>query len=155
MTSATLSALAVCAVAALLEGVMAGRNVRARFAALRLPRYSPPLWLWGVIGGLYYAACFIVLYRLFRLDARDSLWRLALVLALVMLAINAAWNLLFFRLGSLRASVVALVPYSIVVLGLALSLAALDPLAAWSMVPYMVYLGYANPWVYRLWKLNS
>jgi tryptophan-rich sensory protein len=155
MTSAAIFAVVICGLAALLEGGLAGGDVRAHFATLRLPRYSPPLWAWVVIGALYYVVCFIVLFRLFNLESRGRLWSVAMSLALLMLAINAIWNLLFFRLKSLRASVFALVPYSLVVLGLAFSLAALDRLAAWSLAPYIVYLVYANTWLYKLWRAND
>ncbi|HZI63372.1 MAG TPA: tryptophan-rich sensory protein [Thermoanaerobaculia bacterium] len=155
MSSAAIFAVTICGLAALLEGGLAGGGVRTHFATLRLPRYSPPLWAWVLIGALYYVACFIVLYRLFVLESRTLLWGVAMSLALLMLVINAVWNLLFFRLKSLRASVLALVPYSLVVLGLALSLIPLDPLAAWVLVPYIVYLVYANTWVYSLWRAND
>ncbi len=56
-------------IAATLEGILAGRGVEARFADLRLPRYSPPLSVWFVIGGVFYLICFTVLYRLFSLTA--------------------------------------------------------------------------------------
>lgn len=154
MSSTAILALAICVLAALLEGGLAGGGVRAYFATLRLPRYSPPLWAWVVIGALYYLTCFIVLYRLFGLESRGLLWGVAMGLALLMLVINAVWNLLFFRLKSLGASVLALVPYSLVVLALVLSLASLDPVAAWALAPYTVYLVYANAWVYNLWRTN-
>ena len=154
MSSSAIFSLIICGLAALLEGGLAGGQVKAHFATLRLPRYSPPFWVWVVIGMLYYVASFIVLYRLFRLEFRGLLWSVAISLALLMLALNAVWNLLFFRLKNLRASVLALVPYSLVVLGLVFSLALLDPLAAWSLIPYVVYLVYANAWVYNLWRAN-
>jgi benzodiazapine receptor len=154
MRSAIL-AVTICGLAALLEGGLAGGVVRAHFRTLRLPRYTPPLWAWVVIGALYYVGCFIVLYRLFRLDSRSLLWSVAMSLALLMLAINAVWNLLFFRLKNLRASVLALIPYSLVAVFLAFSLAQLDPVAAWALAPYLVYLVYANAWVYSLWKANE
>src|SRR5688572_19668095 len=104
MSSRALFAITICGLAALLEGGLAGGNVRSHFATLRLPRYSLPLWAWVVIGALYYVACFIVIYRLFGLESRGPLWRAAMSLTLLMLAINAVWNLLFFRLKNLRAS---------------------------------------------------
>ncbi len=148
-------AVIICGLAAVLEGGLAGGGVRAYFATLRLPRYSPPFWAWVVIGALYYVAAFIVLYRLFRLESRGLLWSVAMSLAILMLAINAVWNLLFFRLKSLRASALALIPYSLVVLALAFSLARLDVVAAWSLAPYLAYLVYANAWVYNLWRVNE
>ncbi|HUS12659.1 MAG TPA: hypothetical protein VMZ30_19475 [Pyrinomonadaceae bacterium] len=70
---AALLALATCVLAAALEGVCAGRNVKAFFASVKFPRYSAPLWIWSIIGGTYYAIFWIVLFRLFRLNTYSPL----------------------------------------------------------------------------------
>src|SRR4051794_25969041 len=48
--SAFAASLALCLCTALLEGLFAGRNVKATFARLRFPRYSLPLPAWIVLG---------------------------------------------------------------------------------------------------------
>ncbi|MCA1607514.1 MAG: hypothetical protein LC775_19080, partial [Acidobacteria bacterium] len=53
-TDAILTSLAACGVAAALEGLCAGKNVKSFFATLRFPSYSAPLWVWTIIGGAYY-----------------------------------------------------------------------------------------------------
>jgi tryptophan-rich sensory protein len=66
--SALLASLGICAIAAALEGACAGNNVKAYFAKLKSPRYSPPLWVWYIIGALYYGTFFFVVYRIFRAE---------------------------------------------------------------------------------------
>src|SRR5947199_10108023 len=73
---ALLISIAACILAAALEGLCAGRNVKPCFAKLRFPPYSAPLWLWSIIGGLYYVIFCFVLYRLLRLGS-DSVLRSA------------------------------------------------------------------------------
>ena len=63
--SATLISLFICAAAAALEGVLAGKQVKSFLEELKSPRFAAPVWLWAVIGVLYYAICFFVLFRLF------------------------------------------------------------------------------------------
>ena len=53
----------ICVAAALIEGLCAGREVRAFFKEVRLPRYSAPLWVWSLIGAAYYLIFGFVLYR--------------------------------------------------------------------------------------------
>jgi|ERR1041385_3414738 len=145
--------LAICAVAAALEGVLAGQGVKQRFAQLRMPLLSPPFEIWIIIGIAYYVICFVVLYRLLVLPP-TKLHTAALGLILIVLLANAFWNYLFFRLRSLRLSFIAGVLYSLIALGLLIVLYKLDRIGAWVFLPYAVYLLYANWWGYALWRTN-
>lgn len=146
-------ALVICVISAVLEGILAGGGVRERFAALRLPRFSPPLPLWFVIGGVFYVVCFTVLYRLWSLPA-SGVRNAALGLLVGMMAMNALWNYVFFRARSLRLSFFAFLPYGLVALALFALTLELDRIAAFSILSYIAYLGYATVWGYRLWRIN-
>lgn len=151
----TLLAVLMCVVAAVLEGWAAGGGVRARFAELRLPRFSPPLAVWVGIGLGYYVICFLILRRLFSMPLPDRGVQLALALLGALMLVNAGWGLLFFRLRDLRLSFLAFPPYGLLALALAAALARVDPPAAWILLPYLLYLVYATWWGYRLWRLNA
>jgi tryptophan-rich sensory protein len=107
-----------------------------------------------VIGAAYYAICFVVLYRLFMLPS-TSLRNVALSLILIVLVANALWNYLFFRLQNLRLSSVEALAYSLVTLGLLTLLVRLDRVAAWCLLPYALYLSYANWWGFAVWQANA
>jgi tryptophan-rich sensory protein len=145
--------LAVCAISAGLEGILAGSEVRERFAELRQPRFSPPLPVWFVIGGAFYVVCFTVLYRLWSLPptgARNA----GLGLLLGLMAMNAAWNYVFFRARNLLLSFLAFPPYGLLALALCAVTFELDRIAALSILAYVAYLGYATVWAYALWRIN-
>jgi tryptophan-rich sensory protein len=152
---AWLWSLAVCAIAALLEGVLAGRGVARRFAELRLPRHSPSLRVWALIGLFYYLTCFLILERLLARSLRPWPAALAFALVLAILLANAGWGWLFFRLRSARASFVALLPYGALVLALAAVLLGLDRVAFVILLPYLAYLGYVVWWAHQVWRLND
>jgi tryptophan-rich sensory protein len=149
-----LSAVAICACAVALEALFAGSGIRQRLAGLRVPRFAPPLWGWVVIGAAYYAICCAVLYRLFSLASavEQRTWALALLGAI--LFINALWNYFFFRTRNLFHAFVIGIPYSVFAVVLFVILLDLDRQAAWWLLPYLVYLFYANAFGYRIWKLN-
>src|SRR5918997_1299729 len=99
---AILTSLGACVAAAALEGLCAGKGVKSFFAKRRFPPYSPPLWLWSIIGGLYYLIFCFVLYRLLRLDSDSALRPAALALILFMMVVNALTNYVIFRAQNLR-----------------------------------------------------
>lgn len=152
---AILTSLAVCIVAAALEGVCAGKNVKSFFAKLRFPLYSAPLWVWSIIGGLYYLTFCIVLYRLLRLDSDSELKPLALTLILFMMIVNALANYIIFRARNLRLNFIVGALFPVMDIALFICLVQLDKVAAWTLIPYLLYRIYAVWWCYGLWKING
>ncbi len=155
VTLAIFSSLGVCIVGAILEGLTAGSNVKPFFTKLRFPPYSAPLWAWYIIGALYYVICFILLYRVFRYNGDTPFWNVAFTLILIVMATNALWNYIFFRAQNLFGAFLLGFPYALVAVPLFVCLIQIDRIAAWALVPYLIYLIYAFWWGYRLWKLNS
>jgi tryptophan-rich sensory protein len=152
---AILTSLGVCIVAAALEGVCAGKNVKSFFAKLRFPPYSAPLWLWSIIGGLYYLIFCFVLYRLLRLNSDSALRPSALALILFMMIVNALANYIIFRARNLRLNFVVGALFPVMDIALFLCVVQLDQIAAWSLIPYLLYRIYAVWWCYGLWKVNG
>ena len=149
-----LHAVVICGVAAALEGTLAGRGVRARFAELRQPPFSPSLTVWFAIGGVYYILCFALLYRLLGTGLPTAAHRAAFYLLLALMVTNAGWGWLFFRRKDLYGSFLAFFPYTVLALTLAVVLVGFDWASAVLVLPYLVYLGYALWWSRRLWALN-
>ena len=153
-TYALITSAAVCVVAAALEGLCAGTNVKSYFAALRQPRFSPPFWVWTIIGGLFYVTFFFVLYRVLRGYDGAALRLATVILILVMMLLNALWNYLFFRARKLAMSLAAAAFAPLTDVALLICLTRLDIAAAWALVPYLIYRVYSLWWVYGLWKAN-
>ena len=152
---AILISLGVCVVAATLEGVCAGKNVKPFFAELRFPPYSAPLWVWSVIGALYYVTFCFVTYRLLRLGGDSALRYVALALVLFMMVANSLTNYVFFRARDLYLGYIIGNVFPVMGAALFVCLTRLDRIAAWSLVPYLLYRVYAVWWGYNLWKLNG
>jgi tryptophan-rich sensory protein len=147
-----LTALAVCFVGALLEGLCAGSGVKKYLGELKWPSFSPPLWAWYTIGVVYYVVVFVCLYRVLQRPATLPFRNAALTLLLLMVALNAFWNVMFFRAKDLRATFVFSLCYSVIVIACWYCLSRVDDLAAVVLGFYAIYLVYANVWAYRLWR---
>ena len=154
-TYAVLISLAICVVSAILEGIGAGKDVKGFFARLRLPRFSPPMWVWYIIGVAYYAMCFFLAYRILRYEADDSIKYIALALLLVYMGINAYWNFVFFRFHNMFYAFLVGLPYVPVAIGLFVSLWQFDETAAFVFLPYLFYLIYATWLGYQNWQRNK
>jgi tryptophan-rich sensory protein len=153
MAHAVLIATIICVIAAAAEGVLAGSGVRQRFQELRLPAAAPPIWLWVLIGAAYYVIVFTLLVRL-QIVERTNAPRASFVILIVILSANAIWNYVFFRAKNLAGTLALSVGYSVCVLVLQVLLAVSDRVSAAVLLPYTLYLGYANWLQYELWRLN-
>ena len=146
--------VAICLVAALVEGLCAGRRVRPFFDEVRLPRNSPRLWLWSLIGAAYYLIFGSVLYRLLSHVPASGLAPAALALIGAMMLGNALSNLVIFRARNLRLSAMIGDAYALLDLALVVVVARIDAVAAWALAPYLVYRVYAVWWGHALAELN-
>jgi translocator protein len=149
-----LFSLGVCVLAAAAEGIAAGRRPMRFLATLRQPRFAPSSRAWIIVGVFYYVICLFVLARLFRIDSHEPLRNLAIAFMLALMATNAFYNYLLFRLRNLYAGLFVFVPYGLIAIALMLSLFVLDRIAALIFLPYVAYLVFAGTWAYKLWRLN-
>jgi len=149
-----LTALAVCLLAVIAEGLLACGNVREHLRQIKQPRASPPMWLWIAIGLAYYIICYTILFRLFA-PGRHGMRNVAVGFVILILAANAFWNYLFFRAKNFFACLVLSLGYGILVVVLLMMLAMIDRTSAFVLLPYVAYLAYAGRLQYSIWRLNS
>src|SRR5438094_10172781 len=109
IVSAILIACAICIISAMLEGLCAGKGVKAFITSLHTPSYAPPFWAWIIIGVFYYIISFFISYRVLRHSGDDFLKAVSLTLLLAMMSINAAWNYVFSRSHNLFPSLFAFI----------------------------------------------
>jgi tryptophan-rich sensory protein len=101
-------AASICAGFAVAETLLAARKPAEALRSLRQPRWSPPLWLWAVIGATWYLICFLALARILpRLN--DAPLPASLLLALM--AANALRGAVQTQPTSWTAAMIATADY--------------------------------------------
>jgi tryptophan-rich sensory protein len=135
-----------------LETLCAGKEPGGVLKMLHQPRWAFPMPVWYAIGFFYYMMCFAVVYRLAASGRAETT---ALMLIAALMAANAGWNLIFFRLRSLRWSFWFYVPYVVLVGLLIKDLWSVDRASAKLFLIYSAYLPYALVWSHFVQKLNT
>jgi tryptophan-rich sensory protein len=134
------------------EAICAGKDPIGVMRRLHQPRWALPMAAWYVVGVLYYAMCFAVVYRMEKsLTGRST----PLTLIGAMMLANGAWNFIFFRPRALRWSFWFYAPYILLVTALICALWSIDRVSATLLIVYSAYLPYALAWSYVVLKLNS
>jgi tryptophan-rich sensory protein len=144
-------ALGICIAAAAIEGLCAGREPMAKLGALRQPIWSPPAWLWVLIGVAWYGICFTGMVRLLPLWAGH---KLPVTLLVALMLANALVNVPTFRMMRLDLAFYPFAPYWLLLAAFLSAVWPLDPLTFTLFALYGGYQIYAACWGYRLWRMN-
>jgi tryptophan-rich sensory protein len=145
-------ALLICVAAAAFEAVCAGRDPMGQLKATKQPSWSPPNWVWVLIGVAWYAICFWGLARLL------SFWpdqRLPVLLLTALMLANASANIFSFRMKRLDLAFYFLFPYWLLLAAFCWTAWPMDRLTVSLFAIYAVYQVYAAFWGYYLWRLNA
>ena len=142
----------------LLLGFASGRAVpagseNAWYMALRKPELTPPGWVFPVAWSTLYVLLGLAVAII--LHARGSRGRgLALTLFAVQFVLNLAWTPLFFGLHRVGAALLVIVAILIVATITTVLFGRIRTLAAWLMVPYLVWISFAGVLTWRIGQLN-
>ncbi len=128
----------------ILAGALSGSGAdQAWFAALRKPAGYPPPAAFGLVWTVLYILMGIALAMvLSAVGARGQ--RTAVIAFLVQLAINLAWSPLFFGAHQMTWALVCILVMDVAVVATIVLFARIRPLAAWLLVPYLVWILFAT-----------
>ena len=124
----------------------------AWYDGLDRPAWTPPRWLFPIAWTLLYLAMAVAAWRV---AARPSPVAAAgLAFWACQLVLNALWSPVFFGLRRLGAGFFVITALLLAVLVTLALFARVDPVAAWLLVPYVVWLSYAAALNLAIWRRN-
>lgn len=141
----------LCLLAGAVGGTVTAQNLNPWYQSLIRPPGVPPNWVFGPVWAALYILIGIAAWLVWRRAGRSR----ALRLWGWQLGVNALWPPVFFGLHALGMGLAVIV----VMLGLiALTIrifARISRPAAWLMLPYAVWVGYATYLNIGFWWLNQ
>jgi translocator protein len=146
------AALAACAVAALGAVVT---DLGPWYYHLAEPRWKPPDWLFGPAWTLIFSLAGISGYRSWIAGRRDATEARILALFLLNGLLNVAWSALFFRLQRPDWALLEVVLLWLSIAALIALSARRSALAAWLLVPYLLWVSFAGVLNLSVVRLNG
>ena len=125
------------------------------YASLVKPSFSPPNYLFGPVWTLLYLLMGIALYRVWSKTPENPAARAAALLFIVHLALNTLWSILFFGLHSPALALLDIIVLLILIIVLIKKFFAQDHLAAYLLIPYLLWVGFATALNFAVWQLNA
>jgi len=124
------------------------------YASLQKPPFTPPNWLFAPAWITLYLLMGIAALLVWRVGLANHRVRTALVLFLVQLALNALWSVVFFGLQSPLYGVIVIIVLWLTILLTMLKFARISAVAAWLLVPYILWVSFASVLNISIWILN-
>ena len=113
------------------------------FVSLAKPPLYPPPQVFGIVWSVLYLMLGVAFALV--LSARGAWWRgRAAIAFMVQLAINLAWSPVFFGLHQITAALVVIAVLDIAVMVTIWLFWKVRPLAAWLLLPYLVWILFAT-----------
>ncbi|SRR5258705_9966673 len=145
--------IVVCFAAAGVGSFVTNTSVNTWYAQLRKPDWTPPNWIFGPVWTTLYVLMAVSAWLVWR-STEWSVAKSALVLFGIQLALNTLWSLVFFGLREVRLAFVEIMLLWTMVVATVVSFLPLSRLAAWLLLPYLLWVGFASYLNFRIWQIN-
>ena len=145
--------VAVCLVAGGIGSLYTNRSVQTWYPMLNKPEWNPPNWVFAPVWTTFYLMMAISAWLVWRDNGWDGA-RSALCLFVIQLLLNVAWSAVFFgmrRIGEAFAEILLLLT---MLIATAVAFLHFSLLAAWLLIPYIAWVGFASYLNYRIWQMN-
>jgi tryptophan-rich sensory protein len=145
--------IVICFAAAGIGSFVTNTSVNTWYAQLRKPDWTPPNWIFGPVWTTLYVLMAVSAWLVWR-STEWSVTRSALALFGIQLALNTLWSLIFFGLREVRLAFVEIMLLWMMVVATVVSFLPLSRLAAWLLLPYLLWVGFASYLNFRIWQIN-
>ncbi|ACI92765.1 CrtK protein [Afipia carboxidovorans OM5] len=142
-TTRLAACLVLCLGIAAVQGVVTRPEIAGWYAGLVKPSWTPPPFVFPVVWTALYILMGVALWRLWERCEPSTARTRAIALFLLQLVLNAAWSPLFFGAHAIRFALADIIALLVAISFAIAASARVDRLAAWMLVPYVLWVAYA------------
>lgn len=148
-------AVTISALAGAIGSVFTTPSIPTWYAELVKPALNPPAWVFGPVWSALFALMGIAAFLIWKKgwDRRDV--KIALGIFLGQLVLNTFWSIIFFGLHSPGGAFIEIIFLWFAILAAIIAFAKISKLAAWLLVPYILWVSFAGYLNVSIWMLNS
>jgi len=135
-------------------GAAGSLQAKSFHAGLTQPDWAPPGWLFGPVWTILFAMMAIAIWRVCSIATRNES-RIATLLFLAQLALNALWSWLFFAWQSGSWAFVNIILLWGLIVSCIVFFWRTSKLGSLLLVPYLCWVSFAAMLNYSLWQMNT
>ncbi len=144
----------VCELAGLIGSLFTTPSIAGWYAGLTKPAFNPPNWIFAPVWTTLYALMGLAAWLVYDKGVRRAEVKRALFVFLAQLILNVLWSVMFFGAHQILGAFVIIVALWILILGTILRFHKISKAAAYLLVPYVLWAGFATVLNASLYVLN-
>ncbi len=148
-------AIAVSESAGIIGSVFTAPAIAGWYASLAKPALNPPAWVFGPVWTTLYALMGVAAFLVWKKGLDRKNVKIALGVFIGQLILNTLWSILFFGLHSLSGALVEIAFLWLAILATLIAFSNISKIAAWLLVPYLLWVSFAAYLNFALWSLNT
>jgi len=146
--------IVACLAAGAIGSVFTRSAIATWYAALEKPPFTPPNWLFAPAWTLLYILMGVAAFLVWRKGLENRKARIALILFLIQLVVNALWSVVFFGLESPFFGLIIISILWASILATVITFFRISRVASALMWPYLLWVSYAAVLNASIWLLN-
>ena len=143
-----------CLAAGAIGSVFTRSAIPTWYATLEKPTFAPPNWLFAPVWTLLYITMGIAAFLVWRQGLENRQVRIALIVFLIQLVLNALWSVVFFGLESPLYGLIVISVLWVAILVTAIIFFKISRVASVLMWPYLLWVTFAAVLNSSIWLLN-
>jgi benzodiazapine receptor len=129
-------------------------NPNETYQSFNKPSFSPPSYVFPIVWTILFFLMAVAAYRIWMQGKSGADVRKALVLYVIQLILNFSWSIIFFRFNLMGLAFFELLLLLVFILLTAFEFYKHDKIAAYLMIPYIIWVSFAAVLNYTIWMIN-
>jgi len=146
--------VAACLAAGAIGSIFTQQAIPTWYATLEKPAFNPPNWVFMPVWTLLYVMMGVAAFLVWRKGLESKQVRIALIVFLVQLVLNALWSVAFFGLESPLCGLIVIVALWVAILFTVLKFYRISLTASVLLWPYLLWVSFAAVLNSSIWLLN-
>lgn len=141
-------AIVLCQAVGIIGSLFTFSAIPTWYGSLVKPSFNPPSWVFGPVWTILYTLMGVSLYLVWKSKP-------AVKLFIWQLIANSLWSIIFFGMKNIQLALIEIIVLLILVLATIKKFYKINKIAAYLLIPYFVWGGFATLLTYSIWILNK
>ncbi|MCU0350973.1 MAG: tryptophan-rich sensory protein [Flavobacterium sp.] len=145
----------ICLAVGYLSSITTQSSIKTWYPLIEKPIFNPPNWVFAPVWTLLFILMGIAAGRVWnQLETNKELVKKGLLFFGIQLALNALWSYLFFGLHNILLALIEIILLWLIIYETYLIFKKIDKKAAYLLIPYLAWVGFATILTGSIYWLN-